>query len=49
MQIFKRIISIVVIIILLPILFVSATILIDSYAHPDKVPSFFGWKPFIVL
>ena len=49
MQIFKKIISIVVIIILLPILFVSATILIDSYAHPDKVPSFFGWKPFIVL
>lgn len=49
MQIFKKIISIVVIIILIPILFVSATILIDSYAHPDKVPSFFGWKPFIVL
>ena len=49
MQIFKKVISIIVIIILLPILFVSATILIDSYAHPDKIPSFFGWKPFIVL
>ena len=21
----------------------------DSYTHPDEVPSFFGWKPFIVL
>ena len=49
MQIFKKIISIIVIIILLPILLISATILIDSYMHPDKVPSFFGWKPFIVL
>ena len=49
MQNFKKIMSIIVIIILLPILLISATILVDSYMHPDKVPSFFGWKPFIVL
>lgn len=49
MQIFKKIISIIILIILITILFVSGTILIDSYLHPDEVPSFFGWKPFIVL
>ena len=45
----KKIISIVVLIILLPILFVNGVILINSYIHPDEIPSFFGWKPFIVL
>lgn len=35
--------------ILAPILFVSSVIIIDSYVNPDEVPSFFGWKPFIVL
>ena len=49
MQIFKKIISIIILIILITILFVSVTILIDSCLHPDEVPSFFGWKPFIVL
>lgn len=49
MQIFKKIISIIILIILITILFVSGTILIDSCLHPDEVPSFFGWKPFIVL
>ena len=36
-------------IILCSILFVSGVILINSYAKPNEVPSFFGWKPFIVL
>ena len=45
----KKILYIVLIIIMLPILFVSGVILANSYIHPDKVPSFFGWKPFIVL
>lgn len=49
MQKFKKIVSVLLLLILLPILFVSATILVDSYVHPDEVPSFFGWKPFIVL
>lgn len=49
MQKFKRIISIIILIILIPILFVSAVILVNSYVKPDEVPSFFGWKPFIVL
>ena len=45
----KKIVSIIVLVILLPILFVNGVILIDSYVHPDKIPAFFGWKPFIVL
>jgi len=45
----KKILAILVLIILLPILFVSVVILINSYSNPNKIPSFFGWKPFIVL
>lgn len=45
----KKIISAIILIILLPILFVNGIILIDSFVHPNEVPSFFGWKPFIVL
>lgn len=49
MQKIKKAISIIVILILLSILLISIAILVDSYTHPDEVPSFFGWKPFIVL
>jgi signal peptidase len=45
----KKAISIIALIILIPIIFINGVILIDSYIHPDEVPSFFGWKPFIVL
>lgn len=45
----KRIFGIIILIILIPILFVNLVILLNSFIHPDKVPSFFGWKPFIVL
>ena len=48
-KVFERIVSIVVLVVLLPVLFVNSVILIDSFIHPDEVPSFFGWKPFIVL
>ncbi len=49
MQKIKKILIILILLILIPILFVSGVILMNSYIHPDKVPSFFGWKPFIVL
>ena len=49
MQKTKKIVSIIIIIILLPVVFVNAVILLNSVIHPDKIPSFFGWKPFIVL
>ena len=45
----KKIISVICMIILLPILFISVVILINSWINPNKIPSFFGWKPFIVL
>ena len=45
----KKTLSIICIIILLPILFINLVILINSWTNPDKIPSFFGWKPFIVL
>lgn len=45
----KKAISIIIIVILLPILFVNSVIIINSIMNPDKIPSFFGWKPFIVL
>ena len=45
----KVVLSSIVLVILAPILFVSLVILINSYTNPDAVPSFFGWKPFIVL
>ena len=45
----KKIICIIAIIIMIPILLISGTILINSILNPNEVPSFFGWKPFIVL
>lgn len=45
----KTIIISILIILLLPIFIVNAVIIINSYKEPDKIPSFFGWKPFIVL
>ena len=49
MKIVKKILTIVIMIILFSILFISGVILINSYIKPDEIPSFFGWKPFIVL
>jgi len=49
MQKAKKILSILILIILIPILLISLVILINSYISPNEVPSFFGWKPFIVL
>lgn len=45
----KKLISIIIIVILLPILFVNSVIILNSIIHPGEIPSFFGWKPFIVL
>ena len=44
-----NILSLIVLIILLPVLIVNAVILINSIRNPEEIPSFFGWKPFIVL
>ena len=45
----KKVVSIIILIILIPILFINGVILVNSFIHPDEIPSFFGWKPFIVL
>lgn len=45
----SKILLTIVIIVLAPIIFYESVIIIDSYVHPDEVPSFFGWKPFIVM
>lgn len=49
MKIVKKIITIIIMVLLCSILFISGVILINSYIKPDEIPSFFGWKPFIVL
>lgn len=49
MRIVKKILTSIIMIILCSILFVSGVILINSYIKPNEVPSFLGWKPFIVL
>lgn len=49
MQSLKKVLSIIVLIILLPVLIVNSVILINSIRNPNEIPSFFGWKPFIVL
>lgn len=43
------IIGILLCIILIPILVMNLTIIVKSYINPDKVPDFFGIKPFIVI
>ena len=49
MQRIKKILSIIVLIALLPVLIVNSVILFNSIKNPDEIPSFCGWKPFIVL
>lgn len=36
-------------VVLIPVLAVNATLLFNSFLRPDEVPSFLGYKPFIVL
>jgi len=49
MKIAKKVLSVFILVVLLPVLFVNLVILVNSYTKPNEVPSFFGWKPFIVL
>jgi signal peptidase len=41
--------AIVICAVLVLVLVVNVTIIVKSYMHPDKVPDFMGYKPFIVL
>lgn len=49
MEKLRKIINIIILVVLIPILIISIVILVNSYIYPDEVPSFLGWKPFIVL
>ena len=42
-------IGIAICVLLAPILIMNLTIVVKSYINPDKVPDFFGIKPFIVI
>lgn len=46
---FLNILAILVIVLLVLILVVNLTIIVKSFAEPDQVPGFFGYKPLIVL
>ncbi len=47
---YYRIIIVALLLLLtVPIVFFSSVIVVDYFVHPDEIPSFFGWKPFIVL
>lgn len=44
-----NIIGLILCLVLLPVLVVNVTMITKSFLHPDKVPGFKGYKPFIVL
>lgn len=45
----RTLIGILLCIMLVLVLIVNVTLIVRSYVDPDEVPSFFGYKPFIVL
>lgn len=48
-KIIFTILKVIIVIILIPIIFFNSVIIVDSILHKDEIPSFFGWKPFIVM
>jgi signal peptidase I, archaeal type len=43
------ILGIILCVILIPLLVINLTIIVKSFVYPNEVPSFLGYKPFIVL
>ena len=43
------VVGIILCVILVPILVLNLTLIVKSFVYPNKVPSFLGYKPFIVL
>lgn len=39
----------VICVLLVPLIIANVTIIVGSYLHPDEIPGFLGYKPFIVL
>lgn len=42
-------VGIILCVVFIPILLINVTLIAKSYIHPDKVPDFMGYKPFIIL
>ena len=42
-------ISIILLVLMVPVLLINVVLIIGAIAHPNDVPSFFGFKPLIVL
>lgn len=42
-------VGIVLCVVFIPLLLINVTLIVKSYIHPDQVPDFMGYKPFIVL
>lgn len=49
MHVIGNIIGILIIVVLLPIMVVNITLIVKSYTQPEKVPTFMGVAPLIVL
>lgn len=45
----KKVITLLILILFIAIITLGITIVYKAYSEPDKIPSVFGWKPFIVL
>ncbi len=43
------ILGIILCVVLIPLLIINLTIIVKSFIYPNEVPSFLGYKPFIVL
>lgn len=48
-KVVKTTVGILLCVALIPLLVANITIIVNSYVNPDEVPSFLGYKPFIVL
>ena len=42
-------IGVILCLIFIPVLLINVTLIVKSYTHPERVPDFMGYKPFIVL
>ncbi len=49
MHLIKKIISILLYIIIIPVIIINFVILVKSYIEPNAIPSFFGIKTFVIV
>ena len=49
MKVIKKVITVLGLILFIIIMTIGITIVYKSYSEPNRIPSVFGWKPFIVL